>query len=581
MKAPTAATSTSGFFQASPDVQQNQYLEDNGLRRVVDRFTPEKLDENSRGQAIAELRDLGSKVVAQEVFDWIAEAERNPPFIVEQDTFGHFENKLVTSEGWRNLKAFSATNGIVSSAYERKYGCFSRIVSFAKVYLFGPSSAMVSCPLAMTDGCAKVLEMQGPLPSSGLSVYEHLISRDPTKAWMSGQWMTERPGGSDVSLSETVATQVSDDEYRVNGFKWFSSATDSQVSVVLAHRANDDGEHRDDGRLTCFLGYVQEGKVRLHRLNKKFGTTPLPTAEVQLTDMRAEIIGAPGLGVKTIASVLNITRIYSAIGSVSYWRRALYIAKQYSVVRSVFGKRLCEIPAHVHILAWQEISVRAHTFLAFYGASLMGREEVDFLNEYEKSILRIVPGLSKIVTCKRAINGVSECMEALGGVGYLEHDIRINIARLLRDTQVNAIWEGTTNVLCDDIVRSLSKNWPVNKAALEWFIADRLSVDGGESSLHAELRQVLDQRFAKWIQKFESASFEELRRNARTFMFPLADIITCGLLVSDLRDCREKSIQDKIADELASVWVHEKSGVDTFAADFLIVYNKELTAPKI
>ncbi|ANB14806.1 hypothetical protein AWJ20_2417 [Sugiyamaella lignohabitans] len=579
------ATSSSGFFQANPVLDKNQYESDKGLQRTLRFFRPHSLSRTLESRAVKELTELGAEVVTPQTYEWVDEAERNPPFIVEQDTFGHPINKLVTSEGWRRLKDVAAVQGVVSTAFERRYAEYSRLVSFAKVYLFGPSSAMVSCPLAMTDGCAKLLEANGLTTPGMRRAFDHLTTRTPSRAWTSGQWMTERPGGSDVSRSETTAvkTRAGHDYYCLDGFKWFSSATDSQVSVMLAHRVDRKGNHLDGGKLSCFLGYVQDedGKtssVRLHRLKKKFGTTPLPTAEVQLTALKGELLGKPGQGVKTIATVLNVTRVYSSVSSLAFWRRALYIAKEYSLVRSVFGKKLYQLPAHVRVLASQEIQIRGHSFLSFYGAALLGREEVvpKDLTEQEKVLLRIIPGLSKISTCKRAVRGVSECMEALGGVGYLEHDVRMNIGKLLRDCQVNAIWEGTTNVLCDDAIRYISKDWKSVKKALIWFADNHLEDDETEFhvSARSELRVIVKDRLEKWIAKFESTPFPELQRDARAVMFPLADIVISILTVADLRPTRDM-IQDSIAEVVAGTWARQ-STVSSFDLDYLVVYEKPL-----
>lgn len=360
---------------------------------------------------------------------------------------------------------------IVSTFYEREYGSSSRIIGFSKMLLFSPSSAMVACPFAMTDGVARISELFGPFEKNSSDVYERLTSRDPEFAWTSGQWMTERPGGSDVSNTETVATHDTDKHYKINGFKWFSSATDSQVCALLAKVEGDNN------RLTCFLGDVDLSKVKINRLKKKFGTVAVPTAELELRDMNAEIVGPLGKGVATISTVLNITRIHSSFGSLSFMRRALHIAKQYSLVRKVFGRRLNEIPSHVSILATQEVLARGLLMLGCYACKLVGDQEchVPQTKHEHQQLLRVIPGVLKAISCKMAIGSISECMEALGGVGYLEHDVQFNIARLLRDAQVNPIWEGTTNTLASDFIRHVWKNGTAFTGAVDWFLDENLN----------------------------------------------------------------------------------------------------------
>lgn len=79
----------------------------------------------------------------------------------------------------------------------------------------------------MTDGCARVMELAGS-EEMKRDILPRLLSRDPKQAFTAGQWMTERPGGSDVSLTETVATPLErsghppkpGDAFVLDGFKW-------------------------------------------------------------------------------------------------------------------------------------------------------------------------------------------------------------------------------------------------------------------------------------------------------------------------------------------------------------------------
>jgi alkylation response protein AidB-like acyl-CoA dehydrogenase len=154
-------------------------------------------------------------------------------------------------------------------------------------------------------------------------VYSRLTSRDPSRFFTSGQWMTERPGGSDVGRTETQAVWNEDlKAWSVSGFKWFSSATDADVTMLLARTHDPDpsiAPRQHEGwkpRLVIlYLARVRndDGKlngVRIHRLKDKVGTKTLPTAELQLEGMVAQQVGAPYKGVKNIASILNITRMY-------------------------------------------------------------------------------------------------------------------------------------------------------------------------------------------------------------------------------------------------------------------------------
>src|SRR6185437_1654897 len=133
---------------------------------------------------------------------------------------------------WKEAAVIAAEKGVVATAYERKHGALSRIHQMALLYLFHASSDVYTCPLAMTDGAAKTLSVHGNAALVERAL-PRLTSRDPKKAWTSGQWMTERTGGSDVGLSETIA-RADGDKFRLFGTKWFSSATTSQMALTLA-----------------------------------------------------------------------------------------------------------------------------------------------------------------------------------------------------------------------------------------------------------------------------------------------------------------------------------------------------------
>lgn len=136
--------------------------------------------------------------------------------------------------------------------------------------------------MAMTDGCARVLELSGT-PSMKRDLLPLLTSRDPSRAYTAGQWMTEKPGGSDVSLTETVARPVDSsstpkagDLTVLEGFKFFSSATDGDVALALA-RTGGEGARG----LSLFVVKLrdEQGKtngVFVHRLKKKYGTKVRP-----------------------------------------------------------------------------------------------------------------------------------------------------------------------------------------------------------------------------------------------------------------------------------------------------------------
>lgn len=164
--------------------------------------------------------------------------------------------------------------------------------------------------------------------------------------------MTERPGGSDVGRSETIAEleDEANNVWSVKGFKWFSSATTADMTMLLARSVDPKTNTVVQGSkgLSLYLAELRKSDgnlngVRVHRLKDKYGTKPLPTAELELTDMKATLIGQPGRGVRNITSILNITRIYSVAGTLAGVASSLSIAKDFARKRQVSVYRIYSI----------------------------------------------------------------------------------------------------------------------------------------------------------------------------------------------------------------------------------------------
>ena len=171
------------FFQQAPSLS-NQFGDDDILQTVLQCYTsPETVQ-----KATSELRQLGERVISRTMLDACQDAEQHQPFVEDYDSFGNRVSRLRTAAGWKYMKSIAAEEGVVASAYERKYGEDSRSIQLAKVYIYYPSCAMFGCPLAMTDGAARLLELTKSHPD----IQRRLWSRDTKEMYTSGQWMTER-----------------------------------------------------------------------------------------------------------------------------------------------------------------------------------------------------------------------------------------------------------------------------------------------------------------------------------------------------------------------------------------------------
>ena len=344
-------------------------------------------------------------------------------------------------------------------AYERRDGEHSRVHQFALNYVVQASLDVYSCPLAMTDGAARTL-----LDLDARALVERavprLTSRDPAVMWTSGQWMTERTGGSDVGISETEARRepgaTGDDGWRLYGTKWFTSATTAEMALTLARpRGNGPG-----GRgLALFYVETRDAAglpngIAINRLKDKLGTRKVPTAELTLDGTPATPVAGLDGGVRNITSMLNITRTWNAVAAAWSMRRGVALARDYAARRVQFGAPLSQKPLHVDTLDGMEAELAGAFLLAFRAVELLGRREVGVAGEGDDHLLRLVTPLAKLTTGKQAVAVASEAIECFGGAGYVEDT---GLPPLLRDSQVLPIWEGTTNVLSLDVLRALGK----------------------------------------------------------------------------------------------------------------------------
>jgi alkylation response protein AidB-like acyl-CoA dehydrogenase len=436
------------FTQSAPQLA-DPYRDDRVLQAWLARVLPEAQRRAAEPDFIA-LADYARHAYARQRATTPSE-----PVLTNFDVWGNRVDRIELTETWREGPAIAAKHGLVADGHDKSLGEFARVRQFAKVYLYHAASAFYSCPLAMTDGVATALR-DASNAALRERVLPHLLSRDPATFWISGQWMTENTGGSDVGNSETVAHHDTDGTWRLNGRKWFTSAINAEFALALARpEGNPEGA---DG-LALFGVQARNGDgswngIIVDRLKDKLGTRELPTAEIHLRGTRAELAGGTAHGVRAIAPVLQVTRLWNAFGSLSTMARCLALARDYARRRSVFGKPLIGQPLFADALAGWEAEFEAAFHLAMEVALLLGRVESGAGDERDAALQRLLTPLAKLWICKLGVRIASETVEAFGGIGYLEDS---GIPLLLRDAQVFPIWEGSSNVQALDFLRALDK----------------------------------------------------------------------------------------------------------------------------
>ncbi|MBW3619607.1 MAG: acyl-CoA dehydrogenase family protein [Actinobacteria bacterium] len=512
-----------GFFQDPPRLR-DEWEDDLALRRYLERVLPAEV----LAEITPSLAEMGH-LAANELYDDAIELDTRAkePRLVHFDAWGNRVDRIETAPEWSRMGAVSAEKGVVATAYERAHGEWSRVHQFALAYLYAPSSALYSCPLAMTDGAAKTLLVHGDQALIDRAV-PRLTSRDPAQAWTSGQWMTERTGGSDVGISETVA--VKDGAvWRLSGTKWFTSAVTSQMALTLAR---PEGNDRGGRGLAMFYVEVRDEADRLNhlrvlRLKDKLGTRQMPTAELALDGTVAHLVGGPSDGTRNITPMLTVTRLWNAVIAGAGMRRTLALSRDYATRRTAFGRRLVDQPLHQATLAWMRVQHEAALQLSFRAVELLGRDEAGIATEQERRILRMLLPIAKLVTGKQAVAVASEGLEAFGGAGYIE-DTHLPV--LLRDAQVLPIWEGTTNVLSLDTLRALQRDDTLSAYTGEVRRAAALASDARLAVVARDAVRAVEHAEAWLAGGMTGPGIDAVQHGARRFAMTLGRALQAALL---------------------------------------------------
>lgn len=437
-------------FRQTPPSLDNTFDGDRTLRAYLRHHVPGDV----RAAIEPELREVG-ELCARELYPQQLAERLVEPELTSWDAWGLRIDRIDVTPLWKRAEALTVKYGVIATAYERKHGPFSRVHQFALAYLFAPSTDIYNCPLAMTDGAAKTL-LGSPNRELAERAVPHLLSRDPASFWTSGQWMTESTGGSDVGLSETRAERDADGVWRLYGRKWFTSAIASQMALTLARPVGNPV-----GGAGLALFYVEThdeqgtpNALSVHRLKDKLGTRKVPTAELGLHGTRATLVGETTHGTRHISPMLNVTRTWNAVSAIGLMQRALALASDYAKKRFAFGALLADKPLHADTLREMQAEHAAAFLLTFHLVEALGREESGDAGDDERALLRTLTPLVKLTTAKQAVVVTSEVLESFGGAGYVEDT---GLPTLLRDAQVLPIWEGTTNVLSLDALKTLAK----------------------------------------------------------------------------------------------------------------------------
>jgi putative acyl-CoA dehydrogenase len=440
------------FNQSPPFVDVNLFTSDTALQEAVRR--------EGAAQAYENLSAFGGLVGSAASLELGRLANEHLPQLESFDPRGDRIDHVEFHPAYHQLMAISTAQGLHCSSWEHllagtrpKPG--AHVARCAGSYMAAQMEAGHCCPITMTHAAIASLRHA---PSIARDLVAKILSRsyDPgiapigeKSAITLGMGMTERQGGTDVRANTTRAEPIDGRgpgrAYAITGHKWFLSAPMSDAFLVLAQA---------EGGLSCFLlpRLTTDGALnglRLQRLKDKLGNRSNASAEVEFDRAEGLLVGEEGRGIPTIIDMVTLTRLDCAVSSAGLMRQALARAIHHARHRSVFQRRLIDQPLMAQVLADMALDVEAATALAFRLARAFDGE-----GESEAPYRRLMTPVTKYWVCKTAPSLAYEAMECLGGNGYVEDG---GFPRLYREVPVNAIWEGSGNVMCLDVLRVIER----------------------------------------------------------------------------------------------------------------------------
>ncbi|AKS42115.1 acyl-CoA dehydrogenase family protein [Wenzhouxiangella marina] len=467
--------------QPEPLGHYNAYLSDPALIDAVQR-------EGASGHS-ARLETYGD--IAGERFESLGElANEHLPTLKTHDRYGHRIDQVEFHPAYHELMKLGLNHGLASLTWNGQPG--DRVARSVLMYLHNQFEAGTMCPITMTHAALPALREQPELaaewaPRILAGAYDpRFVPAEEKHGVTLGMAMTEKQGGSDVRANTTRARPLDGpgggQAYELVGHKWFCSAPMSDAFLSLAQ--TDEG-------LSCFLvpRFRPDGSVnpiRIQRLKHKLGNRSNASSEIEYPGTWARCVGEPGRGVPTIIRMVAETRLDCAIGSAALMRQAVAQAIDHCRQRSAFGARLSEQPLMKNVLADLAIESEAAMRLALH---LAGRFERSDSDEASERIARIATPIAKYWICKRAVHVINEAQECMGGAGYVEEFI---LPRLYREAPVNAIWEGSGNVQCLDVLRAVQRDPACLDALLAWLQPHASALSGLERCLDDSRRALLD-----------------------------------------------------------------------------------------
>jgi putative acyl-CoA dehydrogenase len=483
----------------------------------ADRPLVEAVRREGADWAVERISEVGALAGRGDVIELGRLANENPPRLRTHNRYGNRVDEVEFHPSWHELLGLAVGHQLHSLPWSDPQPG-AHVARGAAFMCMSQAEAGIGCPLSMTYSVIPAIRHQPELaeewePRWTSSAYDPRNVPAPEKPGaLAGMGMTEKQGGSDVRANTTVARPLNGGgagaEYEITGHKWFFSAPQCDAFLVLAQA---------DGGISCFLfpRWTPDGernRFRLQRLKDKLGNRSNASSEIEFDGAWAQMVGEEGDGVRTIIEMVNLTRLDCAQGSATGMRAGVAQAIHHASHRSTFGKTLTDHPLMQNVLADLAVESEAATIAAMRLAR--ATDEAIAGDEQAKAFRRISNAVLKYWICKRGPEHAVECLECLGGNGYVEES---GMPRLYREAPLSSIWEGSGNVQCLDVLRAMVKS----PDSLEAYFAEVGEAEGSEPRLDAYVKEL----------RTELEDMTEIEARARRVVERMALALQGSLLV--------------------------------------------------
>lgn len=501
----------------------NFYESDGILRHYLKKYAaPDSMDYMS--ERLVSLGRDGATVMDALSMD----ADKNSPELIKRTPYGEDLDYIRFHPSYWIMMDIAAESEMLYVKYHpelrKRFAQDRHKLGFAAGQIYAMSELGLYCPLCMTDGTALIVDRYCSSKDKK-RLLPKLSSRKGEEFVTGAMYLTEKAGGSDVGANRTKAKLIDGNLYKLNGEKWFCSNANADVILALARTGPPEEGTRGLSLYLVekYLENEERNPMEIVRLKDKLGVRSMATAEVLFRDTIGKRIGKEGQGFKIMAEMINMSRLYNAVAAIAGMRRAIVEVWQYLNHRVTFGKKAVE-----HPLIRQKFHELGSLYIAGFLLTWRAIRAMDAAENGDKQqeiLLRILTPMAKWWTAEKSVEIVRDCMELMGGNGYIEDFV---MPKLLRDVNVLPIWEGSGNIIVLDILRAINKT-----DALEVLVEEIRT--RSDKQTNARLDKIL-----ALITSFEGETNDTIETSAKPLFDQLIHLYQITLIKHEADDTNRK-----------------------------------------